>query len=475
MQKKSFPLKKIFLIISLSALVFASLNLILIKYVNYSGGEEINQVGSEIFAENSRPLSIINNVIDWEENKIRGRDVTYQKLHFLNFYVLSKRPFIYLRNSDPQWIMFFKRGACYEFSNLFAEIGESADLENVRMVRGLGKDHIWNEVKVENAWVHVDPSKPDPVTGEIGIIDNPYFYERNRSENGEGEDLLFVYALDGRKNHGVERTKKYIKKSKLSKLKISVEKGGEPVGGARVTITKGNTDSAPFFTNENGVCSFNLTENRTYKVSAESGWVIGHKRTREVYISENIAVSINLSTLSLQPPFQKISAYFVLAFLIAFPVLIIFFIANTIGEGIITEVFREYEFSRDYISIAGFLSITIGLFYAVVLGIGLLEVLTLTNRIISGNLGQIIPEEIGIVLAGWMFLSSAGMIWSFKGTRKIKEIESISFKEASKILVIGVIFWLLYGGAILGNQILLLSMAFFIFSLIPRITNRCRS
>lgn len=473
MKIKSSPFRNIFLVLTFSALVFFSFNLALVKYVNYSGQKEIRQVGDKISTDNSGLLSTVDRIVDWEENQIiRRGNITYQKLHFLNFYVLPKPPFIHMRVSDPSWIMFFKRSACYEFASLFEKIGESAGLEKVRMVRGLGLDHVWNEVKTENGWIHVDPSKTDPTTGERGIIRDPSFYERDSSENGEGDNLLFVYVKDGAEKAGIERTEKYIKESKLSRVVVSVTEDNNPLQNVQATISKGNETSSPFFTDKNGNCVFSLTENRKYEITVERGWGIGHKETREVYVTENTTVSMSPSNLALRPPFKVASAYFIIVFILFLPSLLGLFLINRFCRGIISEAFRKYKFELSGSSIAGFFLITIGLFYVFVLGIGLVEGITLFQWLFSSSLGKVNPIWISIVLMGWIVLCSAGAKWSFNEVQKINKGQNVSFRSSFKVFGSGVIFCMLYGGFVLGTQILILPICAMVSLLILRATNK---
>lgn len=67
----------------------------------------------------------------------------------------------YLRSdrfcNDPYWIAHYNAGACHELAILFNETVTRAGF-NSRIVYTNAEDHVWNEVFLDEQWVHVDPT-----------------------------------------------------------------------------------------------------------------------------------------------------------------------------------------------------------------------------------------------------------------------------------------------------------------------------
>jgi len=59
--------------------------------------------------------------------------------------------------NDPYFIAYFKTGACGESAALFNFIANKSGFES-RIVGTRAEDHVWDEVKINNSWVQVDPT-----------------------------------------------------------------------------------------------------------------------------------------------------------------------------------------------------------------------------------------------------------------------------------------------------------------------------
>ncbi len=96
----------------------------------------------------------------------------------------------------PRRILEAEVGKCEEFSIVAASIAVAKGYD-VRMVVTLPPgDHTWIEVKVNDTWIHVDPSEK--------LINDPLFYQRRNRTMGNvyaftinsHEDLSWKYILE---------------------------------------------------------------------------------------------------------------------------------------------------------------------------------------------------------------------------------------------------------------------------------------
>jgi hypothetical protein len=278
--------------------------------VQHIGKGEIHDVASEKATIASDQRALVDEIVGWQENNLEDlwdqkHRYPYIEISDVKYYRVSEYPHIYMRRHDSWWVMFFRYGKCEEYAILFAELVNTAGFGGMRarVVYNFGIDHVWNDVWVDEGWMHVDSIKNHPVTKKQGIIDDPDYYER--SENGMGENLFFVYAVDEEGNpHDV--TENYVETSKLSELTVRVVREDKPVSEAKVTVKSlrtGKSTKAPFRTDENGTCTFNLTENENYKIAAESGWIGNYRRAEAiVHIDKDNEIHLHLSSSSFFPP-----------------------------------------------------------------------------------------------------------------------------------------------------------------------------
>jgi hypothetical protein len=62
---------------------------------------------------------------------------------------------IFLEN--PNWIAYYKAGACGELAALFQEIANRTEIKNARIVTSNPRfDHAWNEIWIGDRWMYVD-------------------------------------------------------------------------------------------------------------------------------------------------------------------------------------------------------------------------------------------------------------------------------------------------------------------------------
>lgn len=62
-----------------------------------------------------------------------------------------------LFSNDPYFISYYKTGACMEAATLFNFTANKSGFES-RIVGTKAEDHQWNEIKINNTWIQVDPT-----------------------------------------------------------------------------------------------------------------------------------------------------------------------------------------------------------------------------------------------------------------------------------------------------------------------------
>jgi hypothetical protein len=250
------------------------------------GDKEIQQISSEIVANETDVIGKLHKLADWvKENIHYDANLTY-------YY--PTEPFMMFRLQDPSYIMVTRRGACEETASLFQAMANSIGIKT-RTVHNPGEDHTWCEVFVNGSWLHFDPG-----LSKNYRFNDPHFYER--SENGWGKPLSYVYFLD---SHGIEIdvTNKY---TDTGKLAVLVQYDDVPIENAKITIKSHSLMdnnfvgySAPLrsiekYTNSSGICEFNLGGNN-YTIIAESGILFKSKAQTIHQIIETSSTTITLT------------------------------------------------------------------------------------------------------------------------------------------------------------------------------------
>lgn len=118
---------------------------------------------------------------------------------------LTEEPYICIRcyeENDPKWLLTSRCGACGEYSRLFMIMVDYLDYD-VKRVHAQGEDHVWNEVKIGEIWIPVDPTNVSLIDGSDGWEDYSFFKwkEGNVSyvwaeylHNNTIEDLTSMYT-----------------------------------------------------------------------------------------------------------------------------------------------------------------------------------------------------------------------------------------------------------------------------------------
>lgn len=90
------------------------------------------------------------------------------------------------RNEDPLKILECKQGKCGELAILYVALCLSQGYE-ARLVTNVFADHEWAEVKVDNQWIHVDPSL---TPNDERAFNHPFMYE------SWNEPIFLILAIE---------------------------------------------------------------------------------------------------------------------------------------------------------------------------------------------------------------------------------------------------------------------------------------
>jgi len=255
------------------------------------GNFKIRQIATMIASNESDTLSILHKFADWERSNISP---TYQSFYWYPFF-----PFFVLRKSPPEaeFTVLVKRGACQECAMLFKAFCEEIGIES-RVVYNSGEDHTWNEVYINDSWVHFDST----LRNYSNRYNNPNFYEMPRSEGGWGKQISYVFYEDFEGNrHSV--TKNY---TNVGTLEIHVTKNNQHLKNIRVYIYskflveseryptyKNPQYSIDNVTDEQGSCVFELGENN-YLIKIKYGGLFKKIIKINITLKENSRLSLNV-------------------------------------------------------------------------------------------------------------------------------------------------------------------------------------
>ena len=100
-----------------------------------------------------------------------GADSTIEKARFAHDYIISSAVYSTsaARKDDPEGVLLDGAGVCqsyaYAYQMIMKELGVECLLIDGKMG---GEDHVWNLIKVNGNWYHVDCTADDPVGGSEG-------------------------------------------------------------------------------------------------------------------------------------------------------------------------------------------------------------------------------------------------------------------------------------------------------------------
>jgi hypothetical protein len=207
------------------------------------------------------------------------------------YYILSVEPYIFIRTKDTmdaRWFLTNRIGACGEYSRIFMVMVDVLGID-VRRVHAPGEDHVWNEVKIDDTWIPVDPTNVSIPNGGDGWEDYTFFEckEGNASyvwaeylHNNTIEDLTHGYTdLTNVTIHAVDQNN-----NSVSDVTITIMSNNlRDANRIHETFIKGKSKPK---TNESGYCTFQIGGG-TYKFKANDDKYKGE--TEWVEFSEKIS------------------------------------------------------------------------------------------------------------------------------------------------------------------------------------------
>jgi hypothetical protein len=148
-RKRNFNFKNFLALASIIVLISILPNIYVSYLVEPSGDAEINKIATNISMQNNSENEKIKSILDWEV-KTKNFSDTYGKY---NINTIAVRYF----GSNPQIISYYMSGNCQELAFLFNEVANRAGIDS-RVVGTSTEDHAWDEVKIDNKWIPVDPT-----------------------------------------------------------------------------------------------------------------------------------------------------------------------------------------------------------------------------------------------------------------------------------------------------------------------------
>ena len=215
------------------------------------------------------------------------------KIYPLHIY--SEHPWICIRligTKNPLWVLTSRCGACMEYSLLFREMANAANL-TVRSIHNPGEDHNWDEVYIDGKWIIVDPTRVDLLFNKTGFNLSSRDYEEGRNLN-----ISYVYAEYP--NGAIEDvTYRY---TNLSNLKIiTTDERGKRISNVTVFIFSNNLKrqidtQINCTTNINGECFVKIGGgNYTLKARKYTNLLILFGETHIItYENKNVTFKISL-------------------------------------------------------------------------------------------------------------------------------------------------------------------------------------
>jgi len=208
-------------------------------------------------------------------------------------------------------------GACGELAYLFYEVTNRSGLET-RVVGTVGEDHSWNEIKLYDKWIHVDPTiyyLNYHNETSVKWFDNPNCYEKELHWFKISRVIVYETGEDVTQNY-----------TKLGKMNISI------IGKADKIYITTLKDNAPRHVYSQSLNTSNLEVElggKVYTVTAEKDFIpylpslISRQDVKEVEVIEGEETPVELLPKKLS---FKRDFYYVLTIMCIYFVLIIFYL-----------------------------------------------------------------------------------------------------------------------------------------------------
>ncbi len=275
-----------------------------------SGEARIDEITTQISMANDT-FRKIEMIVDWESKNFTytyGRTPNFLLWGYPIYFdsdikVRAFQPNIPELSNNPQWIAYFKVGGCSELAFLFDEVARKSGIET-RVVGTSGEDHLWDEVKIDDQWIPVDPT----------IYFNNYYY--NQSNKWFNNSKFYEQNWFNVSKVFVEETKEDItrKYTDTGMLKVLLAKPSDRV--IIKTMKNGELREAWIAEINSSKLEIELG-GKKYDVIAEKDiipYVISLEETKEIEITEGNDVTIQLSPnkLSFKPLFYFIIIYVII-------------------------------------------------------------------------------------------------------------------------------------------------------------------
>ncbi len=287
-------------------ILYVVVPLYVMGYVDKENKEGLQLLVSDIVGDSVSEDEKVRRIYEWMTNPTHLTNV-YRSCNIDNYIVfISRSPFICLRlmfREYPLWFLSSRCGACMEYSLLFREMANAANL-TVRSVHNPGEDHNWDEVLINGEWIIVD-------TGWPIFNPSPSFYEVRR-----GLNVSYVYGVYPNGTL-VDLTERYTNTGQLKIVVIDVN--NKPIKNANIefySFNLKNQERRIYYldcvTNEEGYCDVRLGGGK-YKAKAVVMYgLIGYanEETLELIEGETKEVTIvirgELGFVKLSPVLESI-------------------------------------------------------------------------------------------------------------------------------------------------------------------------
>lgn len=242
----------------------------------------LQEIVNEITEDKITDYDKIGAVLNWfdqkNDNLYNSWFLTHSGKPYFNLpgtymIFLLEPPYICIRcfeNSDIKWLLTSRCGACGEYSRLFMIMVDALGYD-VRRIHAPGEDHLWNEVKIDNNWIPVDPTNVS--LPEADGWENFGFFEHK-----EG-NASYIWAEYLHNNTIEDLTSHY---TDLTNITIyCVDEFNNSASEATITIVSHNLKREPDhetfiknkpkpITNESGYCTFQIGGgNYTFRANSD--------------------------------------------------------------------------------------------------------------------------------------------------------------------------------------------------------------
>ena len=162
---------------------------------SYSDSGEVNVSLNKLYSDEK--IKEINKKVDEIiKNNIQSNMSTKDKIKTIHDYIINNVSYDIVRNEkgDSQYesntaygTLFQKKAICSGYADTMAIFLSKFGIENYKIA---SETHVWNAVKMDNKWYHLDLTWDDPVSDYNDILDHKYFLINNQElKENDSEDM----------------------------------------------------------------------------------------------------------------------------------------------------------------------------------------------------------------------------------------------------------------------------------------------